>query len=117
MNGWTYIAAPWLSSAARKSWSLIPPSPLRPKTIWLGRGRASWSVNIAEGNGRHAGSDRLPFVDTAYTAALKSAVLIDLMMAKQEVPQKLATNGKRMLDRVASMLLALREYCDGTATA
>lgn len=74
-------------------------------------------LNIAEGNGRRAGSDRSVFVNTACSSALKGAVAIDLTVAKQEIPGHFAADGKRILERIASMLFALRGYCEDTATA
>jgi len=44
---------------------------------------------------------------------LKSAVLIDLMVAKKEIPADRADGGKGMLGRIANMLLAMRGYCEG----
>jgi four helix bundle protein len=73
-------------------------------------------LNIAEGNGRRAGADRLAFVDTAYSSALKAAVLLDLMVAKEEIPKDFADSGKRKLDRIAGLLFGLRGYCEEACT-
>lgn len=72
-------------------------------------------LNIAEGNGRFSSLDHRQFADIAHRAALKSAVMLDLMVAHKELPEAQCNQGKEMLGRIVKMLLALHGYLEQEA--
>lgn len=67
-------------------------------------------LNIAEGNGRFDSADHRQFIQIAHQSALKSAVAIDLMVSKREINGGPARDAKRMLRRIAQMLVGMRGY-------
>ena len=67
-------------------------------------------LNIAEGNGRIGFQDHRQFIDIAHRSALKNAVVIDLMISKNELDTDTGKIGKRMLSRIVKMALAMRGY-------
>jgi four helix bundle protein len=69
-------------------------------------------LNIAEGNGRFTARDHRQFADIAHRAALKSAVTLDMMAARKEIPEEHCASGKELLGRIVKMLLAMRGYLE-----
>jgi four helix bundle protein len=69
-------------------------------------------LNIAEGNGRFGKKDHRSFIDIAYRSTLKSASLLDRMLARQMIEQSTHADGKDILDHVARMLSGMRDYLD-----
>ena len=74
-------------------------------------------LNIAEGNGRIGSRDHRTFIDIAHRSALKSAVVIDLMISKNELDIDIGKIGKRMLGRIVKMALAMRGYLETDASS
>lgn len=70
-------------------------------------------LNIAEGNGRFKEFDHRQFIEIARQSALKSVVVVDLMMAKKEVESERGRSAKDMLSRMVKMLLGMRGYLEG----
>ena len=73
--------------------------------------RASQSVplNIAEGNGKSSGPDRRRFVEIARRSALESAAIFDILLACDAVTPEQATQVKKMLLRIVSMLTKMMQ--------
>ena len=73
--------------------------------------RASQSVplNIAEGNGKSSGPDRRRFVEIARGSALESAAIFDILLACDTVTPEQATQIKKLLLRIVSMLTKMMQ--------
>jgi four helix bundle protein len=71
--------------------------------------RASQSItlNIAEGNGRRPSPDRARFFQIAYGSALECAAILDVLNRYKLLQNEQCQEGKVMLKRVVSMLIAL----------
>jgi len=67
-------------------------------------------LNIAEGNGRFKSFDHRQFIDMAQQSAMKSVVIVDIMMVKKEIESERGRSAKDMLSRMTKMLLAMRGY-------
>jgi len=63
----------------------------------------SMVLNIAEGNGRYAELSRLNFLDTANAAAVKSAVCLDMGLARNIWNNNEVTHAKSLLVRIGQM--------------
>ena len=65
-------------------------------------------LNIAEGNGRFAVLDQRRFLDIAQNSALNSAACLDVIRVRKNIPLARVDEGKEMLFRIVSMLIAMR---------
>ena len=72
------------------------------------RALISLVLNIAEGNGRFGAKDRMRFLDTAYSAALKAVAALDVWAIRSGVEPRVIQPGKEQLTRVVAMLVGLR---------
>ena len=70
-------------------------------------------LNIAEGNAKIAGAERIRFIDTAHVAALQCALVSDLMVARGRTTAKDVRDAKGMLSRICSMLINWRRSLGG----
>jgi four helix bundle protein len=66
-------------------------------------------LNLAEGYGRTEEADRLRFVETAESSAVKAAAYLDLCMSKGESEAEQHDPGMNLLGRIVMMLRALSE--------
>ena len=73
-------------------------------------------LNIAEGNGRFSVLDHRRFIDIAYTAAMRLASTLDVLVARGIASGQTAEPGKRQLAKVVPMLLGMRRYLKSKAT-
>ena len=69
-------------------------------------------LNIAEGNGRFSSLDHKRFIDIAYTAAMRVASTLDVMVARGLSNEQDQEEGKRLLVRLVPLILGLRGYLD-----
>lgn len=71
--------------------------------------RASTSIplNIAEGNGKHTPADRCRYFDNARGSALECAASLDVLVAKNLANDLIASEGKKWLLEIVSMLVGL----------
>lgn len=65
------------------------------------------ALNIAEGNGRFSNLDHRRFLDIAYRSAIKLAAKLDLLVARNVLPDECAAVIKDPLVQVARMLNAM----------
>jgi four helix bundle protein len=70
-------------------------------------------LNIAEGNAKVAGADRIKYIDTAHIAALQCALVFDLMVARGRSARENIRGGKAMLSRICAMLISWRKSLGG----
>lgn len=63
--------------------------------------------NIAEGNGKRSHADRCRFLDIARGSALECAACLDILVARKQLSESVAKEGKSMLVRIVSMLVKL----------
>lgn len=73
----------------------------------LDRASTSIPLNIAEGNGKFTSADRCRFFDIARGSALECAACLDVLVAKKAINSDKATEGKRLLLEVVSMMVGL----------
>ena len=73
----------------------------------LDRASTSIPLNIAEGNGKFTPPDRCRFFDIARGSALECAAGLDVLVAKKQVTEPEAVEGKTILVRIVSMLVGL----------
>ena len=73
----------------------------------LDRASTSVPLNIAEGNGKHTPADRCRFFDIARGSALECAACLDVLVAKKQIAEKDANDGKASLVEIVSMLVGL----------
>jgi len=73
----------------------------------LDRASTSIPLNIAEGNGKFTAADRCKFFDIARGSTLESAACLDVLLAKKQITEPEAVEGKTVLVRVVSMLVGL----------
>ncbi|MFC1452464.1 four helix bundle protein [Verrucomicrobiota bacterium] len=78
----------------------------------LDKGSTAIVLNIAEGNGRFSCLDHRRFVDIAYTAAMKVASTLDMIVARKLAAAGELQGGKELLVRLVPLLLGLRGYLD-----
>lgn len=73
--------------------------------------RASQSIplNIAEGNGKRPGSDRVRFLHIAYGSALECAATLDVLLSCEAIRPEECGKGKELLDRIVAMLIRMTE--------
>jgi len=71
----------------------------------LDRAATSIPLNIAEGNGKYTAPDRCRFFDIARGSALECAACLDVLAAKNKIPDTQA--GKEILVHIVSMLVGL----------
>jgi four helix bundle protein len=82
----------------------------------LDRASTSIPLNIAEGDGKYALTDRCRFFDIAHGSALECAAGLDVLVAKGKLKPEQISPGKQSLQRIVSMLMGLikrnstREY-------
>lgn len=71
--------------------------------------RASRSVplNIAEGNGKRPGPDRLRSLQIAHGSAPECAAILDVLVACHVISTEQCLQGKEFLDRTVSMLVRM----------
>jgi len=69
-------------------------------------------LNVAEGNGRFSCLDHRRFIDIAYTAAMRPAATLDMIVARGLTTERKVQNGKNLLIRLVPLLLGLRGYLD-----
>jgi four helix bundle protein len=71
--------------------------------------RASQSIplNIAEGNGKRSAADRKRFFQIARGSALECAAILDVLFRCGVLAEESTQYGKRMLNRIVSMLTKL----------
>lgn len=85
----------------------------------LDRASTSISLNIAEGNGKYAPTDRCRFFDIAHGSALECAAGLDILVARGKLTPEQIRPGKERLQRIVRMLMGLikrfstREYEKG----
>jgi four helix bundle protein len=73
-------------------------------TKHLDEASGSITNNIAEGNGKRSRMDRCRFLDIARGSALECAACLDTLVARKRMPAGEADEGKRLLERIVSML-------------
>ncbi len=69
-------------------------------------------LNIAEGNGRLEDSEHRNFVNIAYRAAVKAAVQLDLVRAKNRSVAADLDEARQILASVAKRLSGMRGYLE-----
>jgi four helix bundle protein len=83
----------------------------------LDRAATSIPLNIAEGNGKFTIPDRCRYFDNARGSALECAACLDVLVAKNHMPQALADEGKSTLREIVCMLVGLVRSHDGNRLA
>lgn len=73
----------------------------------IGRASSSIPLNIAEGNGRYTSADRCRFFDAARGSALECAAALDVLVAKNVLPENEIEAGKAQLFELVNMLVGL----------
>jgi four helix bundle protein len=73
----------------------------------LDRASTSIPLNIAEGNGKFTVPDRCRFFDSARGSGLECAACLDVLVAKGNIPQEQADEGKTILHEIVCMLIGL----------
>ncbi|TVP75918.1 MAG: four helix bundle protein [Puniceicoccaceae bacterium] len=73
----------------------------------LDRASTSIPLNIAEGNGKFSSRDRCRFFDISRGSALECAAVLDVLVRRKKVDQKLTDEGKVILVEVVSLLVGL----------
>ena len=77
--------------------------------------RASQSIplNIAEGNGKRSGSDRARFLQIALGSTFECAAILDVLLACEVFTSAQCGEGKKLLQRIAGMLMRLVARVEG----
>jgi four helix bundle protein len=77
--------------------------------------RASQSIplNIAEGNGKRSGNDRRRFFEIARGSAMECASIQDVLQICDAISEADNESGKRLLNRIVSMLTKMTERTGG----
>jgi four helix bundle protein len=73
----------------------------------LDRASTSIALNIAEGNGKQSPRDRCRYLQTATGSAFECAACLDILVARGRLNAQSATDGKRRLKSIVSMLVGL----------
>ena len=73
----------------------------------LDRASTAIALNIAEGNGKSTSRDRCRFFDIARGSAFECAAALDVLVAKAIVTEKEILPGKKILQKIVSMLVGL----------
>ena len=83
----------------------------------LDRASTSIVLNLAEGNGKRSHRDRCRFLDIARGSAVESAACLDVLLARGKIDDCRASEGKRQLVGVVSMLAGLISRFGGNEIA
>ncbi len=71
------------------------------------RSSQSMPLNIAEGNGKRPGPDRIRFLQIAYGSALECGAILDVLNACEVICGEEAKTGKTLLHRIVAMLVRM----------
>lgn len=83
----------------------------------LDRAGQSIALNIAEGNGKRIGKERLRFFEIARGSATECAAALDVLVARKAVVVTDIEPGKKYLFRIVSMLIKLAPPDSITSTS
>lgn len=73
-------------------------------------------LNLAEGCGKPTAADKCKYLDTSYAHALQAALTLDLLVAQGRTQPPQLAEGKGLLERIVSMLLAWSAKLHGALT-
>jgi four helix bundle protein len=79
----------------------------------LDRASTSVPLNLAEGNAKWSGADRLRYLRTAMGSTMESAACLDVFVAKKLCSRSRIEPGKEMLGAMAAMLVGLMHSLEG----